>query len=190
MQAHQISIKLWFEPSEDLDAETFIPVFHAWIREQKLGDEVMIDVADYAHVPDGPAVLLVCHEGHYVVEHAHGRWALAYHRKRGDEQADLSTRLQTPLRRLVVAARLLEGEPTLAGKLRFDTSTLELSVRNRLAAPNTEQTWVALQPDLQSILQPVLGPHELIHENDDPRTPFTVTARPENPPPLSAFAPS
>lgn len=181
MRAHQISYKLWFSGGEGLGLEDFIPVFHGWIRERRLDNEVMIDVADYAHVPDGPGVLLVCHEGHYVIEHYSGRWALSYHRKRGGETDALERRLAVPLRRLAAAAQLLEGDPELSGKVRFETEAIELAVRNRLLAPNTPETFVALRPALEAFLGSRLGGGELEleHRDHDPRALFTVRVRVE-----------
>ena len=179
MQASRISVKLWFSADDGLELDDFVPVFHGWIREQKLSDEVMIDVADYAHVENGPGVLLVCHEGHYVIERHAGRWALAYHRKRGGETDDLDARVAVPLRRIAFAARLLEGEPELSKKVRFETSTLELAVRCRLHAPNTTEVRATLVPAIAGALQARVGGEQVELEAlaDDPRKPFTVRAR-------------
>ena len=49
-------------------SEPTIVVFHDWIRTRALDEDVLVDVADYGHVKGGPGVLLVCHEGHYVIE--------------------------------------------------------------------------------------------------------------------------
>jgi hypothetical protein len=37
------------------------PLFHEWIRTDRLPDETFIDVADYSHLKDGPGVVLVAH---------------------------------------------------------------------------------------------------------------------------------
>jgi hypothetical protein len=39
--------------AEKIDLEAVIPVFHRWIQEQ-IFDELLLDVANYSHVPDGP----------------------------------------------------------------------------------------------------------------------------------------
>jgi hypothetical protein len=178
MKAHRISIKLWFT-ADNLELEEFVPVFHAWIRERKLEDEVMIDVADYAHVEEGPGVLLVCHEGHYVIERRGDRWALCYHRKRGGESDDLEARLAVPLRRLVTAARLLEGAPELGGKLHFDTETIDVEIRSRLHVENDTASRTRLLPVLKAALARELEVDglELEPSAEDPRAPFSVRAR-------------
>ena len=46
----------------EIELEKLVPVFHQWIREKKIPDELLIDVADYAHVPQGPGVVLIDQE--------------------------------------------------------------------------------------------------------------------------------
>ena len=188
MHSHQFGFRISFEVEGGLDLEAFVPVFHAWIREHKLEDEVMIDVADYAHVVDGPGVLLVCHEGHYVVERRGGQWSLVYNRKRGGVGESLGDRVRVPLRRLARAATLLAGEPSL-GKLRFRTDELVLRVYDRLHAPNTDETLAAIRDEVQRVLGKIYGGAAVrLDREGDSRELFTVRARSEATPPLEAFA--
>jgi len=62
--------------------ERAIPVFHRWIQERSL-DELMVDVADYTHVPDGPGVVLVCHDAIYSLDTGGGELAQALERLSG-----------------------------------------------------------------------------------------------------------
>jgi len=54
MDAHKLQLKLFAEPQAGLALEAFIPVFHRWIKERVLTDDTLVDVANYAHVPEGP----------------------------------------------------------------------------------------------------------------------------------------
>jgi hypothetical protein len=181
MDAHQVSLRLYFDVEGELDLEAIVPVFHAWIRESRLPDEVMIDVADYAHVPDGPGVLLVCHEGHYVVEHRGGRWSLVYNRKRGGEGTSLQERIRVPLRRLARAATLLQDDTSLGAKLTFTTDELVLRVANRLDAPNNDDTLAAMRDDLQRVLAGVYGEAPTVTREGEPRELFTLRIRGSSP---------
>ena len=51
-------LAIFAEPVAAVSAKAIIPVFHKWIREQSI-DELLIDVADYTHLPSGPNALLV-----------------------------------------------------------------------------------------------------------------------------------
>ncbi len=188
MQASQISFKIYFD-AQNVQIEDFIPVFHGWIRDRKLDDDVTIDVADYAHVPEGPGVLLVCHEGHYVVERRQGRWSLSYNRKRGGVGDDLDLRLGTSLRRVATAARLLRDDATLSEKLRFATDALQLRVQNRLHAANDDATLAAIEPDLRRLLTSRYGDATIeLRRRGEPRELFTVDIQAERSPPLEALA--
>src|SRR5690606_5668475 len=98
------------------DAEKFVPVFHRWIRDDVL-DELVIDVADYTHVPEGPGVVLVGHGSDYYVDLAENRPGLLYSRKRDlPEGANL---IDDALRRALNAVRLLEEEAGLTPRPKF-----------------------------------------------------------------------
>lgn len=187
MESHQFGCRITFEAEGDLDLEAFVPVFHAWIREHALEDEVMIDVADYAHVVDGPGVLLVCHEGHYVIERRGGVWALVYNRKRGGVGDAFADRVRVPLRRLARAATLLASDPTL-GKLRFRTDELVLRVYDRLHAPNTDETLAGVRDGLEQVLGSVYGGAVRLDREGQEREVFTVRVRGSSSPGLEAFA--
>ena len=46
------------------------------------------------------------------------------------------------------ACARLEQEAVFRGKLRFDRSAIEVFVNDRLLAPNNDETWQALLPEL------------------------------------------
>ena len=58
MKARRIELSLPIEAGTLPDPEDAVPVFHAWIGDQTLG-EVLVDVARYGHVANAPAVILV-----------------------------------------------------------------------------------------------------------------------------------
>ena len=61
-------------------AAVFVPIFHEWIRNREL-NLVAIDVADYAHVPAGPGMMIVGHDAHYAVDNRENRLGLLYNRR-------------------------------------------------------------------------------------------------------------
>jgi hypothetical protein len=114
--------------------ERAIPVFHRWIQERAL-DELMVDVADYSHVPDGPGVVLVCHDAVYGLDSGGGELGLLYSRRRETHPSlgaitSLDDRLVSVFRRALAACVRLEREPDLAG-LRFPADRFELAVNDR-----------------------------------------------------------
>jgi hypothetical protein len=152
MQPFKIQIKLFAE--RDLHVDAYVPVFHRWIRES-LVPELLIDVADYAHVPDGPAVALIGHESDYVLDRADGRLGLLYVNKRGNVD------LPAALRRTLRAAELLNAETSLSERITFRTDELLLRVADRLNAPNNNDTYERLLPELRAGLESLYGSSRL-----------------------------
>jgi hypothetical protein len=148
MDAHKLQLKIYAQPGHGLELEDFIPVLHGWIKNQVL-KELTIDVANYAHVPEGPGVVLIGHGSDYFLDEGEGRLGLLYNRKRAAPEP--GARLADAFRRAIHAAALLEKEPALAGKLRFRTDDWLFRINDRLAAPNTDETFAACKPELEAI---------------------------------------
>jgi hypothetical protein len=141
-----------------LDAALLTETFHKIIQRKSIADELLIDVADYSHVVDGPGVVLVAHEGIYGVELGSAtRPATLSYAHRRSRAADSADALRYTLRHALGLAQLLQAEGKLAGKLEIDTQRWVLRLSDRLNAPNDEATFRALQPELLATLQPHFG---------------------------------
>ena len=92
-----------------MDLALAIPVFHRWIQEQALPG-LLVDVADYRHVPEGPGVVLVAHEAIYGLDLGGGRLGLLYNRRTRLDAAPAEA-LPQAFRAALEACRKLEQEP-------------------------------------------------------------------------------
>ena len=110
--------------------------------------EMLIDVADYRHVPAGPGVLLIGHEANYSLDNRENRLGLLYNRKAALD-GTFQSRLAQAHRAALEACDRLEQEAPFRGKLKFDRNALEVFVNDRLLAPNNDETWQALRPELE-----------------------------------------
>lgn len=146
----RIGLKVFLDDEAALSPRDVIPVFHRWIQTRAV-DGMLIDVADYTHLPAGPLVLLVAHEGRYVLDRGDDRLGLQYVRTQPLD-GRLETRLRTVAGMLVRAARLLEGDATLPGPVRFRGDELDWVANDRLLAPNTPDTLAAVRPAFESFL--------------------------------------
>src|SRR5581483_1646097 len=82
MDSHKLAVKFFIEDPSGLKTdEDFVPVFHRWIQTRAIADHQLIDVADYAHVKEGPGTLLVSHEANFHADLGGGRLGLLYVRK-------------------------------------------------------------------------------------------------------------
>ena len=151
MELQRLSVKLHAEET-NINATEFVPVFHSWIRNKKLKDHLMIDVADYNHVPEGPGTLLVTHEGNYSLASDDGKLSLLYQRKRFQE-GTISVRLNTALKAVLNAAEFLEQEAEFKGRLSFERKRFWVISNDRLNLPNTEQGFEQLRPALAEIVE-------------------------------------
>jgi hypothetical protein len=69
----RLELKLFAEPNGVPEARDLVPVFHGWIRDRRIPHELLIDVADYSHVHQGPGVILVGHRAMYGIDRTDGR---------------------------------------------------------------------------------------------------------------------
>lgn len=132
VSAKKLQLKLYAEGDVELDK--VVRVFHGWIRDHAL-DELLIDVADYQHVPNGPGIALIGHASDYFFDLGEGRPGLLYSRKRDAPDAVLADALG----RLLAAASLLEAEG-----VRFRTDELLVRVNDRLATDDFDSVRGAL----------------------------------------------
>jgi hypothetical protein len=137
--------KLHAREPDRFDPEAHIPVFHRWIQQKSL-PVALIDVADYAHVTDGPGVLLVSHEYNIYADRFDGSPGLTVQRKvRGGAGAES---LVETMRIALLAAAALEGEASLPGSA-FQAGSIDVTVNDRLNGPNDDAGWKAIEPVLR-----------------------------------------
>jgi hypothetical protein len=158
MESHKLSFKLFAEDGSTLLGHEFVPVFHSWIQQSRITDHLVIDVADYQHVHDGPGTLLISLEANLATDREADRLGLLYVRKQPIPNTEsFAERLRTVLRWVVQAASWLEEDPALAGKIKFRTNELQFRIYDRLLAPNTNQTFAAVKDDLEAMIADAWG---------------------------------
>jgi hypothetical protein len=180
MQLQHVNVKLLLQNSNRISLEPLIPVFHSWIENQN-GDELLIDVADYTHVPAGPGVVLIGHEGNYSVDSTDDHLGVRYNRKAELNDGNQNVLAQAA-RAALTACQRLETEPRLGGKFRFNGQEIEIFINDRLVAPNSVATCELLDPDFQLFSQKLFrGKEYSIAYDLDPRTLFTAKVKAAQP---------
>ncbi|MCG8424897.1 MAG: hypothetical protein MJE77_43990 [Proteobacteria bacterium] len=175
MQIQQVRVKISARQSE-FDQEPLIAIFHRWIRENRLGDHLLIDVADYRHVPEGPGIMLIAHEAHLGLDEGNGQLGMMYARKR-DAIGEVGPRLAEAFGVVLTACDALVKEPSIAGTLDFDVGRVEIHVMSRLVAPNTAETFDAFRPLVSEFLAALYSGADIaLHHLNQPRRPFGVRA--------------
>lgn len=166
----RLGVKLFAAEAGAVALPEFIPVFHRWIQTRRIGG-ILIDVADYAHLPNGPGVALIGHEGDWMVDASEGAAGLLHLRKRGLSGTAPERILQTFRGALDAAAKL---EEDLGRRLTFRTDEVLFLVNDRLAAVNSEESFGAIRGDLEAAVSKLLPGASLSRANDDPRDRLAV----------------
>jgi hypothetical protein len=180
MELNHINVKLLVQDPKQVDLDPLVSIFHNWIQHQ-VTDERLLDVADYRHVVAGPGVFLIGLEADYSLDQTDNRLGVRYNRKAvfdGSNQDRLNQAASAALR----AFERLEDEASLGGTLRFNGQDVEISINDRLLAPNSEETRKDLGPDFELFASRLFGgsDYSLSYPND-PRRLFTGFLRASRP---------
>ena len=81
MNLQKFGIKFYLKEKENYSSRDFIPIFHRWIQGKLIPDHLLIDVADYSHVKDGPGIMLIAHEGHFSLDQENNKPGMMYMRR-------------------------------------------------------------------------------------------------------------
>ena len=171
-----VNVKLFAKEGSTVDWPELIPVFHRWIQSASL-PEMLVDVADYAHVPAGPGIMLIGHEAFYSVDNRENRLGFLYNR-RTTLDGTPEERLRQAYDAAVRGARMLASEPALTKSISFDERSCEVTVNDRALAPNTPETFEALRPVISDVFGSLWGEGVELVWNSDPRGLFRVGVTP------------
>ena len=155
LELQHINVKLLLEDPEQLDLDAVVNVFHSWIQDQ-VCEELLLDVADYRHVYQGPGIVLIGHEADYSIDNTDGQLGLRYNRKASLEGSNLD-RLVHATRATLTAAERLRADTRLDGKCNFNGRKIQIFTNDRVIAPNVPETRQVIEPELRSFLDSLFG---------------------------------
>lgn len=167
------------DPGE-ADLEPLIPIFHGWIQDQVF-EELLLDVADYRHVPAGPGVMLIGLQADYSVDNTDNRLGIRYNRKAGLEGSN-QDRLRQASRAALTSFQRLESDRRLGGKLRFNGQDVEIFINDRALAPNNKATRAAADSEFRAFASKLFqGNDYSLTYADDPRRLFGASINASRP---------
>ena len=172
LNLQHVNVKIFVDGELTIDLEDVIKIFHRWVANQAIDDLLLIDVADYRHVPNGPGVVVLGHEADYGLDFADNKPGLLYNCK-VEASGTNEARFADAIRAAARVCLLLESE--LDG-LKFSRSQVEFCINDRCVAPNTDETRAAVEPELPQIVAGIAG-HDgfSIEYNADKRVRFGGT---------------
>jgi hypothetical protein len=184
MKSEKLQIKFFAKPTSSFDVEVIVPVFQRFIREHAF-DELMIDVADYKHVKNGPGIALIGDANDYFLDEGEGRPGLLFSRKR--HGAGPEGRLREGFARALKACSLLEVAPELEGKLVFATDEVLIRLPDRLNAPNDDATFAEIKAEVSVLVDKLYGPGASIERGPAAPEPLSLRVKAKTSPALSAL---
>lgn len=146
-ELQHVNVKIFARPGAAAPWHDLPPVFHRWIQQEAM-PELLIDVADYAHVPAGPGVMLIGHEAFYSLDNRANRLGFLYNRRTAVEGSS-EEKVRQAWESAQFGARRLASD--LQGAVEFDENDVEVFVNDRLLAPNTQESFDALAPVLRNV---------------------------------------
>jgi hypothetical protein len=178
MDLHKFGIKFFAPDAKGLDILKLIPIYHRWIQQSALED-LLVDVADYSHVPAGPGVMLIAYQGNYALdETGHERGVVYYSKQK--LAGELPERFAQVARKALQAAELMSADAELEGALKLPGNQLQFFANDRLTAPNTDAAYAEIEPALKSFLDRLYaGAPYTLERDTDPRERLSVRVQAE-----------
>jgi hypothetical protein len=180
LDLQRISVKILTDAPRTLDLNPFLLIFARW----RTDTSQWVDLADYAHMPAGPGIVLVGRLYNFSFDLGSEAPGVLYTSKKGLE-GTTEERLQSVLRSGFEMARALASEKEFPAEARLRPGALELTFNDRLDTPNTEATDRLLRPAVRSVLDRLmgLGAYQARPEVDPARR-YGFSIRSDNPPSL------
>jgi hypothetical protein len=174
---YKVCVKFYAtESSVKDDAALFVPIFHEWIRDRAF-DLVMLDVADYAHAPDSPGIVLVCHEVSFSMDRSDGRFGLLAQR-RTPVDGTAEDAVAKTLGHTLDVAKKLQGDSRVSKVLKLDVRNVRVESNDRLRLPNSDAGYAAFSPVVEEGVRRVTGSAPTVSRIvNDPRDRLAVEAR-------------
>lgn len=171
MPTHKISVKFYLDRGQDIAPETWFKTFNTWISAHN-GPDVLLDVADYSHVPAGPVTLLLGHQYDISIDDSDEKRGLLYNRKQPDSD-NFAQNLSSAIRAACETCQQLEAEDSV--DVTFRGNGLRLILNDRLNTPNTQDTLNAIRDDLNSLLSVLYGGADVaVVRREDEKQRFTL----------------
>ena len=150
MDLQKFGVKLFFNTNANYSSKNFVPVFHNWIQNKAIDDHLLIDVADYSHIPDGPGVMLIAHEGNFSLDQESQQPGIMYMRKT-EITGRFTKRFNTVLSTVIKAANRL-GDNDVNKRVDFNPNSFRFIANDRLYAENTADNQDLYKQKIQKAL--------------------------------------
>ena len=175
MQLQKFGVKLFLNTNGSYESKDFIPVFHSWIQNKAVEDHLLIDIADYSHIQDGPGVMLIAHEGNFSLDQENQQPGIMYMRKT-DIGGDFIGRFINVLSTAIRAANDL-SDNNINKEVDFIRNSFRFIANDRRVAENTLENQKLYQDKIHKALAEIYPTCEVEYvdiSRENERLAFTV----------------
>jgi hypothetical protein len=183
MDLQRIQVKLLSNAPASLDLNPFIEIFGRW-RADRNHPAGWVDLADYAHVPRGPGIVLVGFNANFsfdMTADSNGTGetpGILYFTKKGLSGSHLE-RIAASLRSCLDLSKRLVAEREFPKNIQLRANELEIRFPDRLLTPNTAAIHKELRPPVERALDGLFGSGGYaltLHQNEDEAPGYSVRA--------------
>ena len=135
MDLQKFGVKLFINTNGSYSSKDFVPIFHNWIQDKAIDDHLLSDVTDYSHIPDGPGVMLIAHEGNFSLDQESQHPGIMYMRKT-EIAGSFKERFNKVLSTVVKVANRL-NDNNISKQVDFKLNSFRFIANDRLYAENT-----------------------------------------------------
>ena len=150
----RIQIKIAADSPAGLSLDPFLVIFGRWRKEKHPAD--WVDLADYAHLPRGPGIVLIGHRCSVAFDLADPGPGILYTARKGLTGSH-AERLGAAFEWCFEFAKRLAAEPEFPKDVRLRADSLELRFNDRLETPDTPATDAELRPAIEQVLNKLFG---------------------------------
>ena len=146
----RIDVKLLLDAPPEPDLDPFLVIFHRW-RQSNDHPADWVDLADYAHMPSGPGILIAGKSDTFSVNLNPPGPGLLTSVRRGLE-GSLDDRFREAFRRARELNSTLLAEPEFPPEFRVREGAWEVFLNDRLGFPNSDESDTIVRPGLAAAL--------------------------------------
>lgn len=181
-ELQRIDLKVMLDGPERPQVDSLLTAFDRW-RQEKDAPSDWVDLADYAHMQHGPAVMMAGKREHIAIDtNEPGPGILVQTRK--DLSGSIEERFAEAFRRHLALSTRLTNEPEWPSALEVRGGEWIVSINDRLGFPNTDASDEALRAPLTALLDKVFLSGYTLERESDPQQRLSYTVRAEGNPSL------
>lgn len=159
---------------QDDVSDRLIAVFGRWRLEE--GEE-LVDLQDYAHVPEGPGIVLVSKRWVFGIDWTDGEPGILLSTRRGLD-GTLPERFTQAMRLLAGKAERLTKEGEFEEIVKPRCGELSIAVNDRLLFPNTDEADAVIRPAVEGLAERLhAGAPREIERVNEPRARLSYRIR-------------